>query len=157
MIDDPFTRVPSATRLWAAAALCIVPFGLVWSQRASYVVGPYVGPSFCNEYGYCTPGAYSPGVYLPGSTTLVSQSPARVFLVAAAALLVFVATRTRTAATRRLARLATGALAVAVLLAASQRATLTMVCVLSALALVVPLVWIRPVGRGVLATGDVRG
>ncbi|GAB2485001.1 hypothetical protein [Jatrophihabitans fulvus] len=134
----PGLSVPA--RLSAAAALCVVPLGLVWTKVEGFVTNGYFGPGYCDYDGYCQPGVYTAGVYVPGSTATVAQSPARVFLVAAAVLLVVVATRSRTAATLRLARLATASVVLAAVLAASHRATLTLACTVGALALVGPLV-----------------
>ena len=62
---------------------------------------------------------------------LGAQSPARVFLVVAALAFAVVATRMRTAATLRIGRAGVGALVVAGVLTASQRAVPTLVCVLA--------------------------
>jgi hypothetical protein len=157
VIRDPFARLPVSGRLWAAALLCIVPLGLVWSKVNGVVTNGIFGPGYCDYDGYCEPGIYTAGVYVPGSTTHVSQSPARVFLLVAAAALVFTATRVRTAATRKVARLATGSLAFAAGLAASHRATLTLVCVLLALALVAPAVWAQPARGRLFGSGPSPG
>ncbi|MDT4912932.1 MAG: hypothetical protein QOC66_2060 [Pseudonocardiales bacterium] len=108
------SRLPTPLRLWAAAGLCILPLGLVWSSRGSY---------------------------RPGQHVLGSETSARVFLIFAAVVLVLAASRARTAFTRRLVRAATGGLGVVVALALAYRATLTLVCAALALALVAPLVW----------------
>jgi hypothetical protein len=108
------SRLPTPLRLWAAAGLCILPLGLVWSSRGSY---------------------------RPGQHVLGSETSARVFLIFAAVVLALAAIRARTAFTRRLVRAATGGLGVVVALALAYRATLTLVCAVLALALVAPLVW----------------
>ena len=156
MIRDPFARLPVTGRLWTAALLCVVPLGLVWSKVNGLLTNGVFGPGYCDYDGYCEPGIYTAGVYVPGSTTHVSQSPARVFLLIAAVALAFTGDPDpyhRDPA--RSARLATGSLAFAAVLAASHRATLTLVCVLVALALVAPAVW-RP-GAPARAPGPVFG
>lgn len=125
-------------RLWAAVALCIVALGLVWSTSPGNLTPGHVGPNYCDSDGYCTPGSYTPGGYVPGRTEFVSQSPIRIFLIAAALALVYVATRTGASA-HRFTRAAIGCLGVAGVLAAAHRATLPLVCVAVALALVVSL------------------
>lgn len=126
-------------RLWAAAALCLVPLGLLWSASAGFLgVGTTLYGS-CSD-GYCTPDLYIPGYYTPGTQTLVAQSPVRVFLIFAAAALIWTATRTRTASTLRAARLATAAIGLTAVLAAANAVPLVLVCTGGALALLVPLV-----------------
>jgi hypothetical protein len=77
---------------------------------------------------------------------LVSQSPVRLFLVVAALVLAFCAGRPRTDRTRTLARAAVGALAIAAAFAAAAGASQVLVCVLAALATVVPAVTGRAAG-----------
>lgn len=154
---DPFARLPTKLRLWAATALCLVPFGLVWSRTPGFLSPGIVLSGNCSYVdGFCTPDPYVPGAFSPGHPILVSQSPARVFLLVGAAALIFVATRSRTHATRRVARLATGALGVAVAQAVADRATSTLVCVVLSLALVTPLVWRGSRARDVLVPDDMR-
>lgn len=107
------------TRLWAAAALCVLPLGFVWSGRVTS--------------GY------------------VAQVPIRVFLVAAAVGFLVCATRTRTALTRRIARVACLAAAAAAVLAAANGSARILLCLLAALAMVVPLVAAPRLRPGVLA------
>jgi hypothetical protein len=121
------SRLPTGLRLWAAAALCILPLGLASSTS--------------------TADRYLSGRYLPGQHVLGAQAPARVFLVFAAAVLVFAAIRVRTAVTRRLVRAATAGLAIVAALDLSEHATTALLCAAGALALVAPLVWtpaVRP-------------
>jgi hypothetical protein len=136
--------LPTPVRLWAAAVLCFVPMGFVWSGRVSGGYYLYGDCSYTDDY-YCVPDQY-----VPGSTKLVfvSQAPVRVFLVAAAIAFVVCAARVRTPTTRALARLGCVALVAAAALAAGQGAVRVLACVLVALALVAPLVAARP---GVLA------
>ena len=88
---------------------------------------------------------------MPGHDLLVSQAPARVFLVFAAFALIYAATHVRTEFTRRLVRAATLALGIAAVLALGEHAILTLVCLTGALALTVPLVWRRPAIPSVFA------
>jgi hypothetical protein len=144
-------------RLWLAAGLAVVPMGLVWSVSSGlHTPGPILyGDCGYVEDGYaCTPDQYLPGIYLPGSVTLVSQSPIRVFLVFAIGGLVGLALRPRTETTLRVARAVTLALAATAVLAAAHHATLTVVCMVLALTLLARPVW-RPVpSGGVLASGQ---
>jgi hypothetical protein len=130
-------------RLWAAAALAILPLGLTWSR--GFATGGYTIYGDCSYTAdtYCVSDVYFPGHSQPGS--LGSDVPARVFLVLAAAALVYTAVRRRTPATRRVARVGTVALAVAAALAAGAGVAATVLCCLLALVLTVPLVWHRPV------------
>ena len=147
-MTDPFARLPTVARLWAAAVLCVVPLGLVWSRLPGTVTPGLVGPGSCDADGFCTPGIYTPGIYYGGGTVPGASASARVLLVAAAVALVVVAVRLRTDATRRVARLTTVAVGVAAALAAADRATGSLLCLLAALALVAPLVWRLPRIRG---------
>ena len=106
--------------------------------------------SYTDDY-YCVPDQY-----LPGSTRLsfVSQAPIRVFLVAAAIAFVVCAARTRTVATRAVARLGCAAVAGAVALAAGHGAVRVLACLLGAIVLVGPLVLAR---SRVLASGPRPG
>jgi hypothetical protein len=147
VIPDPLGRLPVGLRLWLATGLCVVPLGLVWSYRPGMFLPTPMLPGLCDDTtGYCTPDIPTAGIFTPGSTELVSQSPARVFLFAAFLMLAHVATRVRTAATRRTARLATGSLAVAALLAAAHGGTITFVCMAVALVAVAPPAWNPPAG-----------
>ncbi|MDT4940850.1 MAG: hypothetical protein QOJ34_939 [Pseudonocardiales bacterium] len=142
-------------RLALAAALCVLPLGLVWSTSAGFLTSGYVIYGDCGYTAdeYCTTDSYVPGYYLPGSRVLGADASARVFLVFAALVLGYIAVRTRTAATRRLARAATVSAGIALALAVSQRATLTIACLAGALLLVVPLVWRTPGKSGVFVPG----
>lgn len=147
-LRDPLRALPTPLRLWAAAVLCLVPMGFAWSGHVTAGIYLYGDCSYTDNY-YCVPDQY-----VPGSTRLsfVSQAPIRVFLVAAAVAFVISAARTRTLATRALARLGCGALAAGAALALAQGAVRVLVCLLVALALVAPLVLARSGPRpGVLA------
>jgi hypothetical protein len=145
-------EVSTAARLWVAALLAVIPLGFVWAKSKGYVTPGVFGPMTCDYDGTdCDPGVYTAGMYVPGTTEHVSDAPVRLFLVAAAVAVIVVATRVRTAGTRRLARLAVGSLIVAALLAVGARATTTAACAALAAAAVAPLVWSRGVGRAVLA------
>ena len=131
--------MPTTVRIWAAALLSLLPLGTTWSIQPGLFLSTPSLPGLCNpDTGFCTPDIPTAGVLVPGSTQLVSQSPARVMLIFAAAALCFVATRVRTARTRVVARLACAALAVAGALAASHAASTVLLCALGALALVAP-------------------
>jgi hypothetical protein len=141
-VRGPATQV----RLAIGAALCVLPLGLVWSTSPGFRTAGYVIYGDC---GYsieqvCTSDTYVPGSYFPGSHIVGAQASARVFLVVAAVGLAYAASRTRTPATRRLARAATGAIGVALALALAQRAVLTVACLAVTLVLVVPLVLRSP-------------
>lgn len=148
MIPVRLPTLGTPGRLLVAAALCIVPMGLVWSTSVTpgFITPGMVGPSSCDADGYCAPGIYTPGVYVAGISILehVSQAPVRLFLVVAAVVFVVAAVRVRTPATRRLVRIATVLLGIAAVLALGQRAVVPLGCVVLALALVVPLVWRIP-------------
>jgi hypothetical protein len=131
-------------RLALGAALCVLPLGLVWSASAGFLTSGYViyGDCSYSVETYCTNDYYVPGSYIPGSQALGADVSARVFLVFAAIVLALAAVRTRTPATKRLVRAASGACGIALVLAVSQRATLPIACLAGALALVAPLVWV---------------
>jgi hypothetical protein len=137
------SRLPTPLRLWAAAGLCILPLGLVWSTTTGFLTPGMTVYGTCGhaDSGFCTSDIYLRGSYRPGQHVLGSETSARVFLIFAAVVLVFAAIRARTAFTRRLVRAATGGLGIVVALALAYRATLTLVCAALALALVAPLVW----------------
>jgi len=120
---SPVRGLPTNVRLTVGAALCLLPLGLEWST---------------------SPGFFVAGSYFPGSHFLGAQATARVFLVLAAAVLAYAATRIRTPATKRLVRVATGAIGIALALALSQRAVSPVACLAFALVLTVPLVWNTP-------------
>jgi hypothetical protein len=124
----------------------MLPLGLVWSTSAGFLTSGFVSYGDCaySVEQYCTTDTYIPGAYVPVSHTVGAQATARVFLVFAALVLAYAASRTRTPATKRLVRAATGAIGVALTLAVSQRAVPTLACLAPALVLVAPLVWSRP-------------
>lgn len=137
----PGRGLPTTVRIWAAAVLCLLPLGTTWSMQPGLFL-PTAIPGTCDpDTGSCTPDLPTGGILVPGSTQLVSQSPARVVLIFAAAALCFVGTRMRTPRTRTVARLACAALALAAALAAGHAATTTVLCALAALALVAPPAW----------------
>jgi hypothetical protein len=144
---DPLARPPTHLRLWAAAALAVVPLGLTWTQSAGTFT---LGTTIYGDCGYagddyvCNPDVYVPGTYFPGSHVLGAGSPARVFLVFAAVVLAWAAARPRTPRSRRWVRLATIAAAFALALALGARAVPTAVCLTAALALAGPPAWRRP-------------
>ena len=139
MRSDPLAGVPTTWRLWGAAALCAAPTGTVWSSTFT------PGTTLYGDCGYSDGPYCVPDTYLPGTTsmTTVAESPARVFLFAAIVALVFVAVRVRTPLTRRIARAATGSIAIAAVLAAQNGSRTLLVCTLLALVLTVPVVWGR--------------
>src|SRR5207248_2846898 len=107
--------LPTTARIWAAAALCVLPLGTTWSVQPGLFLPTPPIPGLCDpDTGSCSPDLPTAGVLTPGSTQLVSQSPARIMLIFAAAALWYVATRVRTDRTRTVARLACAALAVVV-------------------------------------------
>jgi hypothetical protein len=140
---DPLRRLPTTARLWAAAVLCALPLGLTWTTRTSSTFG-YTIYGTCGYdsdiYGACTPDTYIPGTFSAEHVT-GAASPARLFLVFAALALGWVATRPRTARTRRIARLATGAALFALVLALAARAVPAVLCLAAALALAAPPAW----------------
>ena len=142
-------------RLALAAVLCVLPLGLVWSTTTGFLTAGYIiyGDCSYSVETYCTTDTYIPGYYLPGSRILGADASARVFLVFAAFVLAYAALRTRTATTKRLVRAATVATGIALVLAVSQRATLTIACLAGALALAVPLVWRVPRNPGGFVPG----
>jgi hypothetical protein len=134
--------LPTTARIWAATVLCLLPLGTIWSVRAGLFLSTPSLPGICNpDTGFCTPDIPTAGVLVPGSTELVSQSPAGVVLIFAAAALCYVGTRVRTDRTRTVARMACAALAVVTALAAAHAATTALLCSLAALALVGPPAW----------------
>jgi hypothetical protein len=149
------TGLSTRVRLAVGAALCVLPLGLVWSTSAGFLTAGYVIYGDCgySVEEYCTTDAYVPGVYLPGSHVTGAQATARVFLVFAALVLAYAAARARTPATKRLVRAATGAIGIALALALSQRAVLTLACLGLALVLTVPLVWNTARKPGVFVPG----
>lgn len=151
--------LPTRARLWLGAALCVLPLGLVWSASPGLFTLGYTLYGDCGytDYDYCTPDVYVPGTYVPGQHLLGAQAPARVFLVFAAAVFAYAATRVRTEFTRRLTRTATGAVVIALALALGHQGTLTILCLVAALALVVPAVWNRPGKTGVFVPGRAPG
>jgi hypothetical protein len=138
--------LPTNVRLAVGAALCVLPLGLVWSTSYGFLSYGYViyGDCAYSVDEVCTPDTYVPGAYVPGSHVVGAQVTARIFLVFAAFAVAFAATQIRTAATKRLVRVATGAIGIALALALSQRAVSAVVCLAFALALTVPLVWNTP-------------
>ena len=142
MRNDPFRALPTSARIWLASLLSLLPLGTAWSiQPGLFLPTPPI-PGLCDpDTGICSPDIPTAGVLTPGSTELVSQSPARVMLVFSAAALFFVATRVRTEHTRIVAQVACLSLGVAAVLAAAHVATTTPLCALTALGLVVPPAW----------------
>jgi hypothetical protein len=138
--------LPTNVRLAVGGALCLLPLGLVWSASSGFVSFGYViyGDCAYSVDEVCTPDTYVPGAYLPGSHVVGAQATARVFLVLAALVLGFAASRIRTPATKRLVRVATGAIGAALALAVAERAVSAVVCLVFALGLVAPLVWPNP-------------
>lgn len=126
----------TSLRLWAAAFLCVLPLGFVWSGGVTSGYVLYGDCNYTDNY-YCVPDQYVPGT---AYHSLVSQAPIRVFLVAAAAAFVICAARTRTAATLRVAHAGCASLVVAAALAAGQGAARVLICVVAALVLVAPRV-----------------
>ena len=130
-------------RLWTAALLCVLPLGFAWSGGVTPGTVSY-GDCTYSDNEYCVPDQYVPG---SGYHTLVSQAPIRVFLVVAALIFVACGTRARTHLTRRMARLGCAAIVLAAALAAAHGAPRIVMCLIGALALVLP----RVVRFGVLA------
>lgn len=153
---DPLARIPTTLRLWVAAGLSVVPLGMLWSFSPGLQTAGTTIYGGCDSDGFCTPDVYTPGIFLPGQTTTASQAPIRVFLVGAFVALAYVAARTRTAATRRIARAGTVCLVVAALLAAGHHSPRALVCVLAALALSAPPAWRTPRNRPVFGTAPPR-
>lgn len=120
---DPFRRLATPTRMWAAAALSLAPMGLPWS---------------------------APRGHEPGTITTVSQAPMRVLLAVATVGFLVAAVR-RTDSTRRLARVATAALGGSLALALSAQLSTVTLLLLTAGLLAGPPVW-RPASPG-LAPG----
>lgn len=131
-------------RLVAAAALCVLPLGFVWSGgvTSGYVV--FGDCSYSDSY-YCAPDQYVPGT---AYHSLVTQAPIRVFLVLAAVAFLVCAGQTRTHATKQLARAGCVSAAVAAALAAGNGSSRILLCLLAALVLVGPLVLHRRPGSG---------
>ena len=127
-------RTPA--RLLFAAALCVLPLGFVWSGGVTSGYVLYGDCSYTSDY-YCVPDYYVPGTPYH---SLVSQAPIRVFLVLAAVAFVVCASHVRTEATRRLGRAGCASAAIAAALAAGNGSTRILLCLVAALALVVPLV-----------------
>jgi hypothetical protein len=147
--------LPTRVRLAVSAGLCVLPLGLVWSASPGLLTAGYIIYGDCgySEDTYCTTDTYVPGAYIPGSQAVGAQAAARVFLVFAALLLAYVATRTRTARTKRLARAGTLGIAAALALALAGRAVPAVICLALALALTAPTVWGNPRKPGVFVPG----
>ena len=143
---DPVARLPARARLWAAAGVSLVPLGLLWSFSAGYYLPGYTSYGDCGytSADYCTPDSYIPGYYAPGHASTVMQSPLRLFLALAALAFVLAAVRRRTRGTLLLVRLATIALAWAVLFAIGNGSFRVAALLVLALVLAAPLVWRRP-------------
>lgn len=154
-VGDVVRGLTTSVRLGLAAALCVLPLGLVWSTTAGLLTPGIILSGNCGyvDYEYCTPDQYLPGSYIPGDHLLGADVSARLFLVFAAVALGYAAVRTRTAATKRLVRAATVATGIALALATAQRAMLSVVCLVGALALVVPLAWRSPRKPGIFVAG----
>jgi hypothetical protein len=138
------TYDPVRLRLLLAAVLAATPLGLVWSFHPGWLTPGIVLAGTCDYYTedyVCAPDSYVPGWYVPGKVELVSESPARVFLLFAAIAFVVVAARRRTAATRLAARMGTVSLGVATLLAGAAGVRLVLLLCVAALAVVARPVW----------------
>jgi hypothetical protein len=131
--------VTTPARLLFAAALCVLPLGFVWSGGVTSGYILYGDCSYTSDY-YCVPDYYVAGTPYH---SLVSEAPIRVFLVFAAAAFVVCAGHVRTEATRRVARAGCVSAAIAAALAAGNGSTRILLCLVGALALVVPLVAAR--------------
>jgi hypothetical protein len=139
-----FEGFSTTARLWAAAGLCLLPLGLVWSRTSSSFTIGYTIYGTCNyaEPGtYCTDDMYVPGTFSPGSSIHGFSATARVFLVLAAAAFVWVATRRRTPGTRRWARIGVVSALIALVLAVAGRSITSVACLVAAVALVAPPAW----------------
>jgi hypothetical protein len=147
---DPLRGLPTPLRLWAAAFLCVLPLGFLWSGEVTPGVVLFGDCSYTEGY-YCVPDQYLPG---SAKYSFVSQAPIRVFLIAAAIAFVVCAARARTVSTRAVARLGCAAVAGAIVLAAGHGSVQVLACVLGAFVLVGPLV-VRP--ARVLASGPRPG
>ena len=143
-MTDPLRGLSTAARLWAAVLLTLLPLGYVWSVGAGMITPGFTLYGDCgyNDGPYCTPDRYVSGYATRGSLTMVSQAPVRVLLLAAAAGFV-VASWRRTATTRRLAKVATGALVGALALALSHRDVNVVLLLAAALAFAAPPVFLR--------------
>jgi hypothetical protein len=139
---------PVRARLLLGAVLSAAPLGLVWTFHPGWLNPGIVLPGTCDYYTedyVCAPDSYVPGWYVPGKVELVSESPARVFLLFAAITFAVVAARRRTPATRVAARLATVSLAIAALLAGAAGVRLVLLLCVAGLAVVAGPVWrVRP-------------
>jgi hypothetical protein len=134
-----------AGRLYAAAALLVVALGLGWGGT---VEGGYVAPGLLLPTTYVSPisgdvsvgSQYFAGYYVPGFQDGIAgyESDVRIVLLPAAAVLWFAARR-RTPVTRRLARIATGAIGVLLVLALSRGMAASALVMIGALALVLPV------------------
>lgn len=140
-----FGGLPVAARLWLAALLVAAAHQLLvtYVQNPGTLTPGHVGPMICDYQGFCTVGSYYPGIFIPGTITPVTPViEAQAFLVLAALLLLVVALQRRTAATQRLARVAAGAVAIALVLSAAQGRAVTVLG--AALLLIAPPAW-RPI------------
>ncbi len=136
---------PGASRLLAAAAVCLVSLGLVWSSSLDF--GPQLGLTLpytylgADGYYYTTPSATylyygADGVALvPGF-----RSDVRAILVPAVLVLGWAATH-RTDLTRRLARGTVVAMGALFLVACSRGASGAAISMVVAIALALPVVW----------------
>jgi hypothetical protein len=137
VIRDPLARLPTGLRFGLAAVLSLLALGLPWRTAFWTFAGR------CDGRGACGPEM---------ARTTGAESPARIVLVGAFLALAAVAIRTRTPATRRIARAGTGCLAIAAALAAADRSVPILVCGLAALALTGPPAWRSGPNRRIFGT-----
>lgn len=158
MTRDPLAGLSTPVRLWLGSTLCVLALGLVWSvvpggpesgifQGCTFIPGiggheSVLGPGLDTGDLSCTV-LVTAIAETPGHIVVGAQVPVRIFLVFAAVVLAYAATRRRTHFTKQVARAATVAMAIVATVALADRTVLALVLQLAGLALVAPLVWRR--------------
>jgi hypothetical protein len=146
---DPFSSVPTTLRLWLAALLAAAaPTANLLSNDYGVLTPGFILPSDCgySTGPFCTPGAFVPGSFVPGTLTTANQAQLRLLVWGSVVVLALVASRRRTLASRRVARLASLGLVGALAVGLSERSSLVVLLLTGALLLAAPPLWRRERG-----------